>query len=136
MLAAYWFGLLDAFIPGDLSTSMSSSASMPSIVPAMKIEEVKPPVRACHQADNIRLIGGGWYGKGALDHAKNYGASMDLAACEANCLTDPNCKQYIWGKTGGCYSMVNEYGIRPESLDKNFVSGYCNSDGRSPPTKI
>ena len=112
----------------------SSEAAAPTTAPAPVV--VKAPERKCNHVDNIRLIGGGFYGKSEADHAKNYRAAMDLPTCQKNCLDDPACKQYVWYKGGNCYSMVNEYGIRPESLDKNFASGYCGTHDRFPPTKL
>ncbi|MGL5936418.1 MAG: hypothetical protein ACRCZI_12455 [Cetobacterium sp.] len=110
------------------------SASVASTEPVKAV--IKAPLRACNHVDNIRLIGAGWYGLNEADHAKNYRAAMDLEACKKNCLDDPECKQYVWSKTGNCYSMKNEYGIRAESLDPAFASGYCNTEGRFPPTKL
>lgn len=112
----------------------------PIVLPPPEIIKPSPPVKKCQEVDNIRLIGGGWYGKGGVDNGQKYGWEMSDADCQKLCLDDPNCKQYVYLKNdaglGRCYSMVNEYGINKESLDKNFKSAWCNTDGRIPPTSI
>lgn len=110
--------------------------SSPKTTPATTPETTTTPATStpasgpsCQQLLNIRLPGGS-YKVGTMDDGippYPY-ISKDVSDCEAHCLKDPTCKQYVVTPDGkSCYPMNKKYSYDPTAdTSPGWTSGYCN----------
>ena len=81
----------------------------------------------CKRLPGVRLPGGGFQ-QGGDDYVEPYPLIGSLEDCDAACMNNPNCKQYVH-IGNACYMMNKQYNYDPNNSEQNMAesnSGTCN----------